>query len=129
MSVQTKSSPDIAREISRSRAQVISYLMKLSKCVAANHADLAHAVSQRFNEVLIDYVSYVHFRFLACCAPEAHQLAALERITQQAVAFSEKYSLADDVPLTALQRDLENLAYALEARFEIEDEIACAQAA
>ena len=129
MSVQTESTPDIAREINRSRARVISYLMKLSKCVAANHADLAQAVSQRFNEVLIDYVSYVHFRFLECCAPEAHQLAALERITQQAVAFSEKYCLTEDMPLKALQRDLEDLAYALEVRFEIEDEIACAQAA
>ena len=128
MSVQTNAAPTVTREISRSRSQVISYLMKLSKCVAANHADLAQAVAQRFNEVLIDYVSYVHFRFLASCAPEAHQIAALERITQQAVAFSEKYSDAG-MSLVALQHDLEELAYALEARFEIEDEIACAQAA
>ena len=44
---------------------------------------------ERFNKVLVDYVSYGHFRFLTCCEPEAHQLVALERITQQAVAFSE----------------------------------------
>lgn len=129
MSAQATTSTQITREISRSRAQVISYLMKLSKCVAADHADLAQAVAQRFNEVLIDYVSYGHFRFLASCTPQAHQLAALERITQQAVAFSEKYCCANDLPLAALRRDLENLAFALETRFEIEDEIACAEVA
>ncbi len=129
MSTQTEDTVQVTREISRNRAQVISYLMKLNKCVAANHGDLAQAVAQRFNEVLVDYVSYGHFRFLTCCKPEAHQLVALDRITQQAVAFSEKYSCKADLPLKALQRDLEALAFALETRFEIEDEIACVEVA
>lgn len=130
MSAQTTNqSHDVTREISRSRARVISYLMKLNKCVAANHADLAHAVAQRFNELLIDYVSYGHFRFLNACQPEAHQLVAIERITQQAVLFSEKYTETDALPLADLKADLEKLAYALETRFEIEDEIVSAETA
>ena len=129
MSTQTENTVLVTREIGRNRAQVISYLMKLNKCVAANHGDLAQAVAQRFNEVLIDYVSYGHFRFLTCCQPEEHQLVALERITQQAVAFSERYSCRANLPLQSLKRDLESLAYALETRFEIEDEIACLEVA
>ncbi len=129
MSTQTEDTAQVTRAIGRNRAQVISYLMKLNKCVSANHGDLAQAVAQRFNEVLVDYVSYGHFRFLTCCQPEPHQLAALERITQQAVSFSEKYSCKADLPLETLKRDLEALAFALETRFEIEDEIACVEAA
>ncbi len=50
------------KEISRGRALVLSYLMKLNKSIDAQHADLAHALTHRFSECLIDYISYGHFR-------------------------------------------------------------------
>ncbi len=110
-------------EIARSRATLISYLVKLTKCVDADHADLAQAICQRFNELLVDYLSFGHFRFLESFQPEPHQLAALNHFTELALNFAENYSGADQVPMYRLKRDLDSLAFALEVRFEIEDEL------
>ena len=61
-----------SQEISKSRAAVLSYLFKLNKVIDAHHADLVHAITERFNSVLVDYVSYGHFKLLTCCEPEPH---------------------------------------------------------
>ena len=116
-------------EIARNRATLISYLVKLTKSVDADHADLAHAICQRFNELLVDYLSFGHFRFLESFQPEPHQLAALNHFTELALNFAENYSQPDKAPVHQLKRDLDSLAFALEVRFEIEDELLCAQAA
>lgn len=117
-------SHDIAqRELSRSRSVVLSYLLKLNKSINANHGDLAQAISQRFNDALVDYISYGHFRLMKGCTVEPHQLVAIDRTTQQALRFSDKYTTATEIVLSDLKRDLESLAYALEVRFEVEDEV------
>ena len=116
-------------EIARNRATLISYLVKLTKCVDADHADLAQAICQRFNELLVDYLSFGHFRFLESFQPEPHQLAAINHFTELALNFAENYSATDQVPMYQLKRDLDSLAFTLEVRFEIEDELLYAQIA
>lgn len=109
--------------LERSRSTLLSYLLKLNKCIDAQHNDLAQAIVTRFNEVLIDYISYGHFRLLETCAPLAHQQAAIEKSTQLALQFSDKYTTRQALPLVRLKQDLEALVYALEVRFDLEDEI------
>ena len=120
---------NIARQLGRSRSALLSYLLKLNKCIDATHDDLVQALAQRFNELLVDYVSYGHFRFLDVCTPEAHHLAAIEKSTQLALRFSDKYTTSEQISLIKIKTDLEALAFALEVRFEIEDEVVTSIAA
>jgi regulator of sigma D len=115
---------DIARrELRRSRSVILSYLLKLNKSINANHSDLVQAIAQRFNDVLVDYISYGHFRLLQGCTVETHQMVAIDKTTQQALRFSDKYTTRDEIALGNMKQDLEALAYALEVRFEVEDEV------
>lgn len=109
------------QEIGRSRSILLSYLLKLNKSIDAQHNDLVQAIAQRFNETLVDYISYGHFRLLEACEPEAHELVAVERSTAQALRFNDVYTTHNAIHLGELKRDLEALVYALEVRFEIED--------
>ncbi len=119
----------IHQEMARTRSALLSYLLKLNKCVDAKHEDLVQALAQRFNELLVDYISYGHFRFLDVCTPEGHHLAAIDKSTQLALRFSDKYTTSRPIKLIKLKADLEALAFALEVRFEIEDEVVTAIAA
>ena len=110
--------------LANSRARILSYLLKLKKSIDANHSDLVQAIAQRFIEEVVDYVSYGHFRYLRQYTPETHQLAAIDKTSQTALKFSEKYTTSGPIHLQVLTQDLEHLAYTLEVRFEIEDEIA-----
>ena len=119
----TTNTPDAARAaLGRHRSAVLSYLFKLNKCIDAQHADLVHAVTARFSETLIDYVSFGHFRLFQTWPPEDHHLAAIENSTNQALGFSDRFT-QPGVDLAALRKELETLALALEVRFEIEDEV------
>ena len=120
---------DIQQCMGRSRSVLLSYLLKLNKCIDAMHDDLVQALAHRFNELLVDYISYGHFRFLDVCTPEAHHLAAIDKSTQMALRFSDRYTTTEPIPLIQLKADLEKLAFALEVRFEIEDEVVTAIAA
>ncbi len=112
------------KEISRSRAAVLSYLVKLNRCVDAQHRDLVVSLSRRFSETLIDYISYGHFRLMGHLSPEPHQQAALDNMTHLSLRFDEKYNGTHQrISLTELKADLEQIALAMEARFEIEDEV------
>lgn len=110
--------------LASSRARILSYLLKLKKSIDAHHSDLVQAIAQRFIEEVVDYVSYGHFRYLQQYTPETHQLVAIDKTSQTALKFSEKYTTSGPIHLQVLQQDLEHLAYTLEVRFEIEDEIA-----
>lgn len=120
---------NIAQQLGRSRSALLSYLLKLNKCIDATHDDLVQALAQRFNELLVDYVSYGHFRFLDVCTPEAHHLAAIDKSTRMALRFSDKYTTSEKISLLKIKTDLEALAFALEVRFEIEDEVVTSIAA
>lgn len=111
------------KEISRGRSAVLSYILKLKKCLDARHIDLLETLLKRFSESAIDYISYGHFRLLEEHPLEPHQLAALESITHQVLDFEQRYSDTRNLDLARLAGDLESLALALETRFEIEDEL------
>lgn len=114
-------------EIRQSRSTLLSYVLKLKKSIDANHADLAQAITQRFIQSLTDYVSYSHFRLLNSYEAQAHQLVALQNNTAAVLPFTEHYAVASELNLALLKSDLEQLALALEVRFEIEDEIVLSQ--
>ena len=115
--------------LGRHRSSVLSYLLKLNKCIDANHQDLVQALCQRFCEVLVDYISVSQFRLCDEFELDSHHLMALQNSAAHAVAFNDGYGNLTDVPVRSLKRSLEHLALVLEARFEVEDEIyhgACA---
>lgn len=91
---------------------------------------------ERINQlcgILVDYVSAGHFEVYEHLLREADafdedgfsQLAkhypAIERSTEIALAFNDKYSEANEY--RSLQRDLSQLGEALESRFEAEDQL------
>ena len=80
----------VQKEISRSRSLVLSYLLKLKKCIDAEHSDLVQALCTRFSEYLIDYISYGHFRIFEVYKPEGYHLTAVEHVTALALAFDER---------------------------------------
>ncbi len=112
-----------SEKINRSRASVLSYLVKLNKCINANHGDLCQALIQRFTEALIDYVSLSHFRWFDTPGVPQTQRAALNNITDRIIEFNDRYVHREKLDLMQLKHDLEEIALALEVRFEIEDEI------
>jgi regulator of sigma D len=114
---------DLSQEILQGRGSVLSYLLKLNKCIDAQHADLVHAVMQRFSESLIDYISFGHFRLFATHQPQPHHLVALDNITQRVMAFNDAFTNVAHISLKQLKASLEELAIALEVQFEIEDEV------
>ncbi len=107
----------------RSRSVLLSYLLKLKRSIDARHADLTQAICQRFVQSLTDYLSYGHFRLLNGCEAEAHQIVALQNNTQTLLEFTERYAATLAPDLQQLKDDLEELAMALEVRFEVEDEV------
>jgi len=115
------------REIRQSRSTLLSYVLKLKKSIDANHADLAQAITQRFIQSLTDYISYSHFRLLNSYDAQAHQIVALQNNTAEILPFTEHYALVTELDLPLLTANLEQLALALEVRFEIEDEIVLSQ--
>jgi regulator of sigma D len=111
------------KEISRSRSLVLSYLLKLKKCIDARHDDLVQALCTRFSEYLIDYISYGHFRLFEVYDPEPHHVTAVAHVTTLALRFDRRYRNQQKINLARLRDDLEELALAMEARFEVEDEM------
>lgn len=112
-----------ARDIRRNRSNVLSYLLKLNKCLDANHPDLAQAVATRFSESLIDYISFAHFRLYETCPPEPHHLPAISNTTRLALRFDDQYAHTSNISLGRIKAALEQLALAMEVQFEIEDEL------
>lgn len=113
----------VQKDITRSRSTVLSYILKIKKCLDAHHNDLLEALTKRFSENAIDYISYGHFRLFQDHRLEPHQIAALDSITQQVLQFDNRYARRSHFPPRRFREDLERLAFALEARFEIEDEL------
>ena len=111
------------QELRRSRASILSYLLKLNKCIDAQHRDLVQAVARRFSETLIDYISYGHFRLFTSCHPACHHVPVIENTTQSVLRFNDQYAHSAAIDLNRIKQDLEGLALTLEVHFEIEDEM------
>ena len=111
------------REIERSRCEVLRYLLKLKLAIDANHSDLIDTLTNRFVEAITDYVSYGHFRLLTKFDPARHLSAAMDQNTKSILSLIETHMSGGSASASSLTIDLESLAFQIEARFDIEDEI------
>jgi regulator of sigma D len=109
--------------LASAQCSVVSYLVKLNKAIDADHSDLVQALVSRFCDELIDYIAYTQYRVLRHCSIPVHHSAAIDRITRQVVGFNDRWGSRLDIDIAALKADLEQLAFDLETRFEIEDEL------
>lgn len=105
------------------RQRVLSYLLKLGHAIDADSADLAEALNTRFCDSLVDYLSAGHFQILERYQPTMDELAAFEATTRQALRFSDQFGNGAPLDLRDFQDRLEALAYVLDARMDIEDDI------
>ena len=111
------------KEITRSRSQVLRYLLKLKRAVDARHHDLIDTLTRRFVETVTDYVSYGHFRLMPTFDASGHLVAAMDQNTKAILSFTDNYQGGSNCDLNRLIGDLESVAWQIEARFDIEDEM------
>lgn len=105
------------------RQRLLSYLLKLGHAIDANTADLAQAVTVRFCDSLVDYLSTGHFQILERYQPSRDEIAAFEATTRQALAFSDQFGNGEPLQMTDFRMRLEELAFVLDTRMDVEDEI------
>jgi regulator of sigma D len=105
------------------RQRLLSYLLKLGHAIDANTADLAQAVTVRFCDSLVDYLSTGHFQILERYRPSRDEIAAFEATTRQALAFSDQFDNGEPLNMTDFRLRLEELAFVLDTRMDVEDEI------
>jgi len=106
-----------------SRHRLLSYLLKLGHAIDRDTQDLAQALLLRFCDALVDYLSTGHFQILEKYQPGLDQVAAFEATTRQALAFSDRFGNAEPLVLRELRMHLEQLAFVLDSRMDVEDEV------
>lgn len=106
-----------------SRHRLLGYLLKLGHAIDAESPDLAAALTTRFCDTLIDYLSTGHFQVLERFSPTLDQIAAFEATTRQALAFCDAFGNDPDINIVALKRELEQLVFVLDSRMDVEDEV------
>lgn len=109
------------------RQRLISYLVKLNQALNDDLTDLAHALLTRFCDSLVDYLSDGHFRIFQRLAVPADAYALIEATTQAGVAFNDRFGNGVEAPVADVKTALERIARALSARFELEDQLLCAE--
>lgn len=105
------------------RQRLLSYLLKLGHAIDADTADLAQAITIRFCDSLVDYLSTGHFQILERYVPSRDEIAAFEATTRQALAFSDQFGNGEPLHLQEFRLRLEELAFVLDTRMDVEDEI------
>ena len=105
------------------RQRLLSFLLKLGHAIDANTADIAQAVTVRFCDSLVDYLSTGHFQILERYQPSRDEIAAFEATTRQALAFSDQFGNGEPLKMTDFRLRLEELAFVLDTRMDVEDEI------
>ncbi len=105
------------------RQRLLSYLLKLGHAIDADTADLAAAITIRFCDSLVDYLSTGHFQILERYQPSRDEIAAFEATTRQALAFSDQFGNGEPLKLHDFRLRLEELAFVLDTRMDVEDEI------
>lgn len=105
------------------RQRLIAYLVKLNHALDENFIDLSEALLGRFCDTLVDYLSAGHFRVFQRAIPSAHEYAAIEASTRQAMMFNDTFGNHANFDVAAVKNALEALALTLGTRFELEDDI------
>ena len=105
------------------RQRLLGYLVKLGHAIDADTTDLAEAVTIRFCDSLVDYLSTGHFQILERCQPSLDEIAAFEATTRQALAFCDRFGNGEPLNLQDFRYRLEELAFVLDTRMDVEDEV------
>ncbi len=118
---------DISRHLYK-RQQLIVVIMKLSRAIDEDHADLAEVHLSRFCSELVDYLSNAHFNLYHSAFPPPHraprEYAILETTTRSAMAFDEHWSCGiSSARIKHLKGALAEVTLCLETHFEMEDEL------
>lgn len=104
------------------RQQLLSNLISLSTALDQQHWDIAETLLQRFCKHLTNYLTLGHERVGALEHPDTNLNIAIASTTRIAMCFSDRYSRGTG-RLDQVRPALEQLALALETRFELEDDL------
>lgn len=106
-----------------SRHRLLRYLLKLGHAIDADTPDLAAALTTRFSDALVDYLSTGHFQVLERFSPTLDQVAAFEATTRKALAFCDQFGNETTVDVHELRTALEGLVFVIDSRMDVEDEV------
>jgi len=115
------------RSFGECRQRLIGYLVKLNRALNDDLPDLSHALLSRFCDSLVDYLSAGHFRIFQRLSLSGDAYALIDATTQAGVAFNDRFGELGEVQVPALKAALEQIARALSARFELEDQLLYAE--
>ena len=112
------------RDLARSRCLVLRDLLRVKSSLDSADETAQTAAMKRLLESLTDHISFGHFRLLREYQQETHLLAAMASNTDQLLVFLDAHGADSQAPYSSrLASDLEALAWHLEARFDIEDDV------
>jgi regulator of sigma D len=102
--------------------------MRLSDAIDRNYVEHSENLYESFCQCLVDYLSNGYFRIFADeSSPNGwatpREYAILESTTSTAMAFNDRRKHGRHVARAAAKLELAHVAYALETRFELEDDI------
>jgi len=112
----------------KDRQRLIVELMRLSTAIDRNCIEQSELLFDNFCQRLVDYLSNGYFRVFADeSSPNSwatpREYAILETTTATAMAFNDEHTRGRRGGRNRTKQDLARVAYALETRFELEDEI------
>ena len=114
-------SAELNRNFLEQRQALLSQMMRLWKALEHNHHDLAEIQMQRFLRLLVDYISFGHFRILPVSEMTSSEYAAIDHTTKFTLNFNDRFADPESFDLERARNALDHLAELLETRFELED--------
>ena len=112
----------------KDRQRLIVELMRLSTALDRNCVEESEIRFDGFCQRLVDYISNGYFRIFADeSSPNSwatpREYAILDTTTSTAMAFDDEYARGQHAARARTKFQLARVAYALETRFELEDDI------
>ncbi len=105
------------------RQQLLAYMLKLKSAIDHDTPDLAEALTQRFCDSVVDYLSAGHFQIFQRYVPASHEYGAIEHTTRELMRFNDRFGNGGPLNLAELGAALEQVAYVIDTRMELEDEL------
>jgi len=105
-----------------SRQRLLSRLIRLSDTLQQRHWDIAETLLHQFCQELMDYLELGHDRAFANHEPDPNLYVAIASTTRTALSFTDRFCRGTGC-LPQARPALEQLALALETRFELEDDL------
>ncbi len=105
------------------RQQLLAYMLKLKSAIDHDTPDLAEALTQRFCDSVVDYLSAGHFQIFQRYVPASHEYGAIEHTTRELMRFNDRFGNGGPLNLIELGSALEHVAYVIDTRMELEDDL------